>query len=125
MHPVEPWVEWLVGGLLVFSGLLALIAAWGLVRFPDFYRRMHPPALVSTLGTWAAAGATIVYLSVLEQRIDLNPWLLVILLAMTVPITAVLLARAALLRHRSSGKSGTPPPLLPRGDDPDASGGGV
>lgn len=113
MSPVSPWVEFVVALLLVASGLVSLIASWGLIRLPDFFRRMHPPALITTLGAWFACGATVIYLSALGGQLDLHAWLVVVLLAMTVPITAVLLARAALLRKRAAGSPGVPPPLDP------------
>jgi len=50
---------------------------------------------------------------VLEARPVLHPWLIVILLSITVPVTTVLLARVALFRRRTAGHADTPPPLSP------------
>src|SRR3546814_2220449 len=44
------WVDVIVAVLLVLSGLLVLISAIGFLRLPDFFLRMHPPALAYTLG---------------------------------------------------------------------------
>ena len=44
------WVEVLVAILLLLSSLFALLGAIGLLRMKDFFQRMHPPALASTLG---------------------------------------------------------------------------
>lgn len=41
------------------------------------------------------------------------PWLIVIVLAITVPVTTLLLARAALFRRRAAGAPNTPPRLTP------------
>src|SRR3546814_7586469 len=90
------WVDVIVAVLLVLSGLLVLISAIGFLRLPDFFLRMHPPALAYTLGTWCVAGAATLYLSVLEGRAALHPLLLPVLLALTVPVTTVLLARVSL-----------------------------
>ena len=38
--------------LLLASGVVVLVAATGLVRLPDFFARMHAPALASTLAAW-------------------------------------------------------------------------
>src|SRR3546814_980744 len=89
------WVDVIVAVLLVLSGLLVLISAIGFLRLPDFFLRMHPQALAYTLGTWCVAGAATLYLSVLEGRAALHPLLLPVLLALTVPVTTVLLARSA------------------------------
>ena len=56
--------------------------------------------------------ASIVYFTALEGRLSLQAWLVNILLAITAPITTVLLARAGLFRKREAGDD-VPPPLLP------------
>ncbi|MEH6353513.1 Na+/H+ antiporter subunit G, partial [Pseudomonas sp. 3JA] len=61
------WVEIPVAILLVLSSLFALIGAIGLVRLKDYFQRMHPPALASTLGAWCVALASIVYFSALKS----------------------------------------------------------
>lgn len=108
------WVDVIVAVLLVLSGLLVLISAIGFLRLPDFFLRMHPPALAYTLGTWCVAGAVALYLSVLEGRAALHPLLLPALLALTVPVTTVLLARVSLFRRRRAGVEDTPMASAPR-----------
>ncbi|MGJ7517702.1 Na+/H+ antiporter subunit G [Pseudomonas baetica] len=97
------WVEIAVAILLVFGSLFALIGAIGLVRMKDYFQRMHPPALASTLGAWCVALASIIYFSGLKSSPVLHAWLIPILLAITVPVTTLLLARAALFRKRMAG----------------------
>jgi len=91
-----------VAALLLTSGAISLIAAFGLLRLPDFFQRMHAPALASTLGTWCVALASIVNFSVIGGNIDLRGAVIIILLAVTAPITTTLLARATLFRQRSA-----------------------
>ena len=97
------WVEIPVAILLVLSSVFALIGAIGLVRMKDYFQRMHPPALASTLGAWSVALASILYFSVLKSGTELHGWLIPILLAITVPVTTLLLARTALFRKRMAG----------------------
>ena len=97
------WVEIPVAILLVLSSLFTLIGAVGLVRMKDYFQRMHPPALASTLGVWCVALASIIYFSALKSAPVLHAWLIPILLAITVPVTTLLLARAALFRKRMAG----------------------
>ncbi|MDD1013470.1 Na+/H+ antiporter subunit G [Pseudomonas rubra] len=97
------WVEVLVASLLLLSSLFALSGAVGLIRLKDFFQRMHPPALASTLGAWCVALASILYFSMLKQTPVLHAWLIPVLLAITVPVTTLLLARAALFRKRMAG----------------------
>jgi len=98
----------LVAALLLASGVLVLVAAIGLLRLPDFFQRMHAPAIASTLAAWSVALASIVHFSVLEGRASLQAWLIVVLLAITAPVTTLLLARAALFRRRLANDA--PPP---------------
>lgn len=100
----------LVSALLLVSGGAALAAAAGLWRLQDFFLRMHAPSLAYTLGSWSLALASIVHFSAGEGRLSLHVWLIVILLAITAPVTTVLLARAGLFRGRQSGDA-LPPPL--------------
>jgi multicomponent K+:H+ antiporter subunit G len=110
------WVEVLTAVLLIVSSLFALTGALGLLRMKDFFQRMHPPALASTLGAWCVALASIVYFSALKSGPVIHAWLIPVLLAITVPVTTLLLARTALFRKRmaredvppevSSGQSG-------------------
>lgn len=94
--------EALVAVLLLASGVLSLIAALGLLRLRDFFQRMHAPALATTFGTWCAALAAIVYFSTLGSQPALRAVLLVVLLAITAPVTTTLLARATLFRQRAA-----------------------
>jgi multicomponent K+:H+ antiporter subunit G len=109
------WADVVVAILLALSGVLAVVSAIGFVRLPDFFLRMHPPALAYTLATWCVAGAAALHLSVLQGRVALHPLLLPVFLALTVPVTTVLLARVSLFRRRHSpsepGHGDVPRPL--------------
>lgn len=98
------WLELATAALLLIGSLFALIGAIGLVRLKDYFQRMHPPALASTIGAWCVSLASILYFSGLKQGPVLHAWLIPILLSITVPITTLLLARAALFRKRMSGE---------------------
>jgi multicomponent K+:H+ antiporter subunit G len=110
LWPLPPWAEAVVAVLLLASGVFVLLAAWGLWRLPDFFARMHAPALASTLATWLVALASIVHFSTRGQGLALHVWLVVIALSITAPVTAMVLARAALFRRRRAGDA-LPPPL--------------
>ncbi|HEX6019806.1 MAG TPA: monovalent cation/H(+) antiporter subunit G [Burkholderiaceae bacterium] len=105
-----PWAEALIALLLLGSGVLALAAATGLLRLPDFFARMHAPALASTLAAWAVTLASIVHFSGRGSALVLHPWLVIIVLSITAPVTTAVLARAALFRRRQAGDA-LPPPL--------------
>jgi len=104
------WIEALVAVLLVVSGVFAFVAAFGLLRMQGFFLRMHASALTNTIGAWCVTLASILYFSALEARLAIHAWVIVILLSITVPVTTVLLARAALFRERQAGTN-VPSPL--------------
>lgn len=103
------WADVLIGLLVVLSGLLAFTGALGLVRIKDFFNRLHPLALGATLSVWCLAAALVLFFSFTYQALVLRAWLVVVFMAITVPVTAVLLARAALFRRRAAGDEGLPP----------------
>lgn len=107
------WVEAAVALLLLLSGVLALAAGVGLVRFKTFFMRMHPPALVFSLAAWCVTLASVLYFSAVQQALALHAWLIIVFLAISVPVTTSLLARTELFRRRTGGPAGpeVPPPL--------------
>ena len=110
------WSEIVVAALLLASGGCVLAAGIGMTRLPDFFLRMHAPALASSLGAWLVTFATIVHFSVRESNFAPHTWLVIIVLSITAPVSAMLLARAALFRHRQAGDPSVPPPLRGGGD---------
>lgn len=105
-----PWSEILVALLLLASGAVVLAAALGLWRLPDFFARMHAPALASTLAAWIVTLASIIHFSARAGELSLHVWLIIIILSITAPVTTIVLARAALFRRRLAGDE-LPPPL--------------
>jgi multicomponent K+:H+ antiporter subunit G len=112
---VNTWAEIAIAALLLLSGALVLLAAMGLWRLPDFFARMHAPALASTLAAWSVTLASIVYFSVREGTLVLHVWLIIIVLAITAPVTTMVLARAGLFRQRRAGVD-LPEPLARPGE---------
>jgi multicomponent K+:H+ antiporter subunit G len=110
---VPPTAEIIVALLLLGSGIVVLVAALGLWRLPDFFQRMHSPALASTLAAWLVTFASIVHFSARDAGLALHVWLIIIVLSITAPVTTIILARAALFRRRQAGDP-LPPPLRDR-----------
>lgn len=107
---LPPWPEAVVAVLLVASGLVVLVAALGLLRLPDFFSRLHAPALAATLAAWLVSFASILHFSTRGAGLALHVWLIIIVLSITAPVTTMVLARAALFRRRQAGDA-VPPPL--------------
>jgi multicomponent K+:H+ antiporter subunit G len=98
MSELPAWAAVPASILLIAAGLLAAIGALGFARLPDFFMRMHPPAMGSTLGAGCVVLASILVSSAAEGRPVLHALLITLFLVMTAPVTAMLLARAALYR---------------------------
>lgn len=86
--------------LLITGGLLALIGSVGLLRLQDFYARMHPPTMGTTLGTGCVLIASMIVSSALVGRPVIHELLITLFIVMTAPVTAMLLIRAAAYRRR-------------------------
>ncbi|MGE0097681.1 MAG: Na+/H+ antiporter subunit G [Hydrogenophaga sp.] len=109
------WVEWSVALLLMLSGVFTLSAAVGVLRFKSFFQRMHPPALAFSFSAWCVTLASVLYFSAQDEKLSLHAWLIIIFLALTVPVTTILLARTELFRRRTSqdrGNDEIPPSLI-------------
>ena len=98
MNELSAWAAVPAAILLIAAGLLAAIGSLGLARLPDFFMRMHPPAMGSTLGAGCVLVASILVLSAVEGRPVVHALLITLFLVMTAPVTAMLLARAAVYR---------------------------
>lgn len=123
MNPanVPLWAQWVVGVLLLASALFALAASVGIVRLKTIFQRLHPPALAVTWSAWCVTFASMLYFSLHENALRLHAWMIIILLSITVPITTVLLSRAALFRgRRRPGGKRLPAPLQPLPTDRNA-----
>ena len=99
MSELPAWAAVPAAILLVAAGLLAAIGALGLARLPEFFMRMHAPAMGSTLGAGCVLLASILVSSAVEGRPVLHALLITLFLVITSPVTAMLLARAAVYRR--------------------------
>jgi multicomponent K+:H+ antiporter subunit G len=89
------WVQLPVSALLVVGGLFALVGAVGMVRFPDFYMRLHAPTKASTLGVGGVLLASMA-LSWTRGEPGLHELLITLFVFVTAPVSANLMAMAAL-----------------------------
>jgi multicomponent K+:H+ antiporter subunit G len=99
MSEVAAWAAVPAAILLMLGGVLAAIGALGLLRLPSFFMRMHPPAMGSTLGAGCVLVSSILVSSAVEARPVVHALLITLLVVMTAPVTAMLLARAAAYRR--------------------------
>ena len=101
------WVALPVSFLLILGGCIIFIGALGLLRLPNFYQRIHGPAITITLGAGCLLIASMLYFSVLQSRIVIHELAISIFILMTAPVVSMLLMRAAVYRDLRAGKHDT------------------
>jgi multicomponent K+:H+ antiporter subunit G len=95
--------------LLIAGGLLTLTGSIGLLRLKDFFARMHPPTMGTTLGTACVLVASMLVSSALGHRPAVHEVLILLFLFITAPVTAMLLMRAAFYRSGARRHVNEPP----------------
>lgn len=88
-------LEWLAAAFLLVGAFFILVGAVGLARLPDFFMRLHAPTKASTLGVGGVLLASIV-LGVAQGRPSLSEVLITLFVFLTAPVSANLMAQAAL-----------------------------
>ncbi len=92
----------LIGAFFVFVG------SFGMLRFPDFFTRLHGPTKATTLGLASLAIAFIAFAAGTEEGLSVRDLLITFFLFITAPVSALMLARAA-LRRRVDSIAAAPP----------------
>ncbi len=108
MNDIALWAEVSIAAMLVVGGVFMLVGAIGLVRFGDFFMRLHAPAKATTLGV---GGVLLASMGLRWSQGDpgLQELLITLFLFITAPVSANLLAQAA-LHLRVPSKA--PPPEI-------------
>jgi multicomponent K+:H+ antiporter subunit G len=113
MSPAMDFAQWhwawqtLIAALLVVGGLFTLVGAIGMLRFKDFYMRLHAPTKATTLGVGGVLLASMV-IHWARGSWALHELLITLFLFVTAPVSANLLAKAA-LHLRTPSKAPAPP----------------
>lgn len=100
-------VDALIAILIVVGAIFTLIGSIGLARLPDFYTRLHGPTKATTLGAGALIVASVTYFATHEGLVNLPEVLVLVFLFLTAPVSAHLVARAALVREVHSVTAGS------------------
>ncbi|WP_380872154.1 potassium:proton antiporter [Sphingomonas sp. DBB INV C78] len=105
---LPPWAALIVALLVLLGAGITLIGSLGLLRLKSFYERAHAPTLGSTMGTGCIVAGSMLCFSVLQSRPLVHELLIIAFMAVTTPITLMLLARASLYRDRTEGSELVP-----------------
>ncbi|WP_028631007.1 Na+/H+ antiporter subunit G [Metapseudomonas resinovorans] len=98
-EPLSLWAEILVSALLLLGSAFVLIGAFGLYRLPDFFMRLHGPTKATTLGVGGVVVASLVFFSADTDGLSLHELLISLFLFISAPVSAYMLAKAAVLQQ--------------------------
>ena len=91
-----PLIEPLISFFVLAGGAFALIGSIGLARLPDLFTRLHGPTKATTLGVGGILIASVLHFSTQGEGLSLHELLVTLFLFATAPVSAYLIARAAL-----------------------------
>jgi len=86
--------DWLSAILLLGGGLVGILGSIGLLRFPDFYTRLHAAGMTDTLCALMIVLGLIIQSGLSQLSVKLA--LILLFLLFTAPTASHALARAAL-----------------------------
>jgi len=88
-------LEILLSVLILTGAAFTFVGSLGLARLRDFYTRLHGPTKATTLGVGCLLIASSIHFSI-DGDLSLHEVLVTLFLFMTAPVSAHLLAKAAL-----------------------------
>jgi multicomponent K+:H+ antiporter subunit G len=101
---LNPILEVLLAVAVVIGALFTWLGSFGLLRLKDFYSRLHSPTKATTLGVGSLLVASAFYFSLDANGGSVHELLVAVFLFITAPVSAHLMAKAALhLRTPSLG----------------------
>jgi multicomponent K+:H+ antiporter subunit G len=89
-------LDWILAALVLIGAFFTLVGSIGLYKLPDFYMRLHGPTKATTLGVGAILIASVLYFSFTAETASLHEILVTVFLFITAPVSAHLMAKAAL-----------------------------
>lgn len=89
-------LEIILSVLILIGAFFTLVGSIGLFKLPDFYMRLHGPTKATTLGVGAILIASAIFFTVRGEGISLHELLVTVFLFITAPVSAHLMAKAAL-----------------------------
>jgi multicomponent K+:H+ antiporter subunit G len=87
--------------LLVLSGLAIVAGSLGLLRFPDFFTRVHGPAVTATGGAAGVLLTSMLSSAAIAGRPMVHELVIALLLLVTAPVASIVMLQAALYRNRA------------------------
>lgn len=96
------WAAVVISLLVALGSGLTLLGTIGLVRLASFYDRIHAPTLGTSWGTFGIMLGSALMFSITGERVILHELVIGVLIMVTMPVTLMILGRAALFRGDQS-----------------------
>ncbi|MCS4505737.1 Na(+)/H(+) antiporter subunit G [wastewater metagenome] len=87
---------------ILIGAFFVLVGSLGMLRFPDFFTRLHGPTKATTLGLASLLAAFVAYAAGTESGVSVREFLITFFLFITAPVSAFMLGRSALRRRVDS-----------------------
>ena len=88
--------ELIISIFLLIGGVFVLVGSIGLIRLQDLYVRLHAPTKATTLGLGGMLIGSMIYMFFELGYVSINELLITLFLVITAPVTAHILAKAAM-----------------------------
>lgn len=89
-------IDEFIGALLILiGGIISVISALGIIRFPDVYTRAHAATKSTTLGVLLSLVGAFIYIWLTENFISVRLILGIVFVFITAPVSGHLIIRAA------------------------------
>ncbi|MEH6354712.1 MAG: Na+/H+ antiporter subunit G [Marinobacter sp.] len=93
---MNPFIEYIIAGLLLLGAIFTLVGAIGLAVLPDFFTRLHGPTKATTVGVGAMALASMIWFANQPGGTGFVEILIMVFLLLTAPPSANMMAKAAM-----------------------------
>lgn len=98
-------IEFLVSLLILAGSFFLLVGSLGLAKLPTLIQRLHAPTKAATLGAGGMLLASMLHFWALNGTPSFHELLITLFLFLTAPITALMLAKANLLRRKREAEA--------------------
>lgn len=94
--------ELIVAACIVTGGFFLFVGSLGLAKLPDTFRRLHGPTKATTLGIGSLLIGSMLYFLFGSGTVSIHEVLITLFLFLTAPISANMVAKAHILRDRTT-----------------------
>lgn len=87
--------EWIGVLLILFSSIISVLSAIGIIRFPDIYSRAHAATKTTTLAVLITLVGTFIYVWFADGYVSVRLLLGILFVFITAPVSGHLILRAS------------------------------